>query len=299
MKLSVIVISYDMAREVPRTLQSLSRSYQTIGRDLDYEVLVVDNGSPEPLDPASWAHVDVPAEFIYVQDAPPTIVPAINMALDRARGEVICLMVDGAHLLTPGVFEWALASYRAFDNPVVATRYFWLGPDSQNESIKDGYNKAVEDSNLQKIDWPNAGYRLFEIGVPLRSTPGPTHWFNRMFESNCLFLKRQHFLDIGGADERFDLPGGGFINTDLFKQSIDAPGVDAVQLMGEGSFHQLHGGLTTSVSRKERDAKIESYFVQYEQIRGNREIITENEFKYMGHLPTEASRIYRNIYQKP
>ena len=51
MKLSIILISYDMAREIPRTLQSLARTYQHEMADLDYEVLLVDNGSPEPLDP--------------------------------------------------------------------------------------------------------------------------------------------------------------------------------------------------------------------------------------------------------
>ena len=43
MKLSVILISYDMAREIPRTLQALSRTYQHDAADLDYEVLLVDN----------------------------------------------------------------------------------------------------------------------------------------------------------------------------------------------------------------------------------------------------------------
>ena len=44
MQLSVIVIAYAMQREIPRTLQALARSYQTIGADLDYEVILVDNG---------------------------------------------------------------------------------------------------------------------------------------------------------------------------------------------------------------------------------------------------------------
>ena len=47
MKLSVILIAYDMAREIPRTLQGLSRTYQHGAQELDYEVILVDNGSPE------------------------------------------------------------------------------------------------------------------------------------------------------------------------------------------------------------------------------------------------------------
>ena len=34
-------------------------------------------------------------------------------------------------------------------------------------------------------------------------------WLNRIFESNCLFMRRDLAGEIGGMDERFDLPGGG------------------------------------------------------------------------------------------
>ena len=49
LSLSVVVVAYDMARELPRTLRSLSTPYQRDLESADYEVVVVDNGSPEPL----------------------------------------------------------------------------------------------------------------------------------------------------------------------------------------------------------------------------------------------------------
>lgn len=297
MKLSVLLVSYDMAREVPRTLRGLSRTYQHGAQDLDYEVILVDNGSPVPLDPSTWADVDVPVNFIQFTDAPPSPARAINMALEQASGEIICLMIDGAHLLTPGVFRMALACYAAFDDPVVATRYFWMGPGSQNETIVDGYSKAVEDQLLQSINWPEDGYRLFEIGSPLRSGPENINWLNRMFESNCLFMRRALFEEQGGADERFDFPGGGFINLDIFSRAVDAPGVTAAQLIGEGCFHQLHGGTTTNVSTAERDASLAKYRQQYEEIRGHGDVITKKTFFYMGHLPNDASKIHRKARQ--
>ncbi|NQX87766.1 MAG: glycosyltransferase family 2 protein [Halioglobus sp.] len=298
MKLSVLLISYDMSREVPRTLQGLSRPYQQGGRDLEYEVILVDNGSPRPLDPATWAQIDTPVRLIQLQDAPPSPVRAINIALERARGDIICLMIDGAHILTPGVFRMALACYAAFDDPVVATRYFWLGPGSQNETIAEGYDQAAEDQLLAGINWPEDGYRLFEIGSPLRSGPENINWLNRMFESNCLFMRRALFEQQGGADERFDFPGGGFINLDIFNRAVDAPGVTATQLIGEGCFHQLHGGTTTNVSREERDASLAKYRKQYEEIRGHDDIITKKTFMYMGHLPNDASKIHRKARQQ-
>ena len=43
--LSVVVVFYNMKREAERTLRSLSRAYQDDIEDLDYEVIVVENGS--------------------------------------------------------------------------------------------------------------------------------------------------------------------------------------------------------------------------------------------------------------
>ncbi len=293
MKLSVILIAYNMAREIPRSLQGLSRNYQHEADNLEYEVILMDNGSPVPLDPASWAHIDVPVRLVRLENASHSPARAINVALEQAVGEIVCLMIDGAHILTPGVFRMALASYAAFENPVVATRYFWLGPDSQNDSIDQGYSKSVEDQLLRDISWPEDGYRLYEIGSPLRAGPENINWLNRMFESNCLFMKRALFKEQGGADERFASPGGGLINSDIFKRAADASGVTPVQLVGEGSFHQFHGGTTTNVSAEERNARVDQFRQEYAAIRGHDQIMTEKNFHFMGHLPTEASKIHR------
>ncbi len=291
MKLSVILISYDMAREIPRTLQSLSRTYQHGAQDLAYEVLLIDNGSPEPLDEATWRDVDVPARLIRLQDASSSPARAINIALEEAAGDVVCLMIDGAHILTPGVFRMALSGYRAFENAVVAIRYFYLGIEEQTVSIENGYNQQAEDTLLARIQWPMDGYRLYEISTPLRSGANRLTWFNRMFESNCLFMKRSLFRELGGADERFDYAGGGFLNLDIFKRAMEVPRVTPIQIIGEGSFHQLHGGVTTNSNGVERLTRLDKYRQQYAQIRGHDKLMAKASFTYMGHMPTIASNI--------
>jgi hypothetical protein len=200
-------------------------------------------------------------------------------------------MIDGAHILTPGVFKMALSSYQAFENAVVAIRYFYLGMQEQKLSIVNGYNQQIEDKLLEKIQWPDDGYRLYEISTPLRSGASRLTWFNRMFEANCLFLKRSLFREQGGADERFDYPGGGFLNLDIFKRAVEAPEVTPVQLIGEGSFHQVHGGVTTNSHGMERDAQLDKYRAQYAAIRGHAQVTPKVSFTYMGHMPTQASNI--------
>ena len=113
-----------------------------------------------------------------------------------------------------------------------------------------------------------------------------------MFESNCLFLRRSLLCELGGADERFDFPGGGFVNLDLFKRAIESPGVTPVQLIGEGSFHQLHGGTTTNVTPEQRDLRVLEYKAQYRELRGSDIAPLSKNLYYMGHLPTLKSKIH-------
>lgn len=50
-RISVVIVAFDMARQLGRTLHSLSPAMQNGIRAEDYEVIVVDNGSTPTLDP--------------------------------------------------------------------------------------------------------------------------------------------------------------------------------------------------------------------------------------------------------
>jgi glycosyltransferase involved in cell wall biosynthesis len=298
-KLSIIVVCYNMRREIPRTLRSLQRDYQQDGATLDYEVLVIENGSSDPLKPGSVERFGDNFHHAYLADAPPSPAYAVNEGVRRSSGDILCIMVDGAHLLSPGVLANARRVFRAYEHAVVATRYFFLGPGQQNDTILRGYNQAREDALLEQIHWPEDGYRLFQISSPLRF-PGERQstWFNKIIESNCLFMTRNTYADIGGCDERFTTPGGGFMNIDLFKRAAEHPASTLVLLIGEGSFHQVHGGTTTNVTPEHRDAEVARYGQQYEAIRGKPFSATSAPFHYFGHLPNEASKIHRRRYDE-
>ena len=292
MKLSIVVVCFDMHRELPRTLHSLSSTYQIDARSLDYEVVVVDNGSTRPPDRAMVESFGPQFRLLRINPAPGSPARAINAGVDASSGELVCVMIDGAHILTPGVFGLALAAFRAFPDAVVATRYFYLGPGPQNETVLAGYDQTAEDALLERVDWRMDGYRLFEIGTPLQFPAPKITWFNKMLESNCLFMRRSVFVAMGGADERFDLPGGGFLNLDLYCEALAVEGTVPVLLVGEGSFHQVHGGTTTNVDTAARDSKVAIYRAQYETIRGKPLSVSEKDVFYLGHMPTQHSKIH-------
>ncbi|KAA1190068.1 glycosyltransferase family 2 protein [Pseudohalioglobus sediminis] len=293
-RLSVILVVYNMCREAPRSVQSCLAPYQRDMNNDDYEVIVVENGSSEALDGAAIEALGPNVRYIYLEDAPPSPARAINMAAQAARGEVLAVMIDGAHMLSPGVLRFGLRCFDSFANPVVVTLPFFLGPGPQMETVANGYDEVAEDALLEQINWPQDGYRLFEISTPYRIEPNgyrpPLLWLVRQFESNCLFMRRDAFHQVGGCDERFDLPGGGILLPDLYRQLGRLEDSSLVQLMGEASFHQVHGGTSTNVTVAEQKQKWQSYLRQYEAVRGEPYAVCKKPLHYFGHMPNEHAR---------
>src|SRR5258705_3274890 len=94
--LSVVVVVYDMARELPRTLRSLRADYQHGMQADDYEVIVVDNGSPTPLDPAVLSGFPGRLRAIRVERASPSPERAANQGLALSDGDLVGVMIDRA-----------------------------------------------------------------------------------------------------------------------------------------------------------------------------------------------------------
>ncbi len=255
--LSIVVVAWGMARELPRTLATLSPRMQRGVHDTPYEVIVVDNGS-QP-----W--VSVPDEpwlsLIRIEDGGRSPARAVNTGLRAARGALVGVMVDGARMASPGLVRHALLAHRLHERPVIGTLSFHLGPDLQQRSMRDGYDESREDELLASIDWLSDGYRLFDVSVLAASSSGG--WFLPAAESNALFLPRSLWEELGGFDERFQSPGGGYVNLDAYARAWELPGCQPVILLGEGTFHQFHGGVSTNATRPPTRA----FQQEYEDIR--------------------------------
>jgi glycosyltransferase involved in cell wall biosynthesis len=286
--ISIIVIMYDMAREASRTLQSLTAGYQLGGEELDYEVLVVDNGSPEPLDQEMVESFGEQFSLIRINQASPSPVSAINWAAAGSRGDLTGVLIDGARILTPGVLQQVVRASRLDPNPIIATLGWHLGPDVQSKSSANGYTREIEDGLLDEIGWPAEGYRLFEVSALAGSSSDG--WFWPMAESNCLFLPRETFARLGGYDERFQGPGGGLANLDFYRRACELSDSTMVMILGEGSFHQLHGGVTTGGDGDEGvpPSAFEGFHPEYTRIRGCDFRRPHGPIEFVGRVPAEA-----------
>ncbi len=266
--LSVVVVVYNMRREAERTLQALSRSYQKGMADTAYEVIVVENGSSADQRLGEEFVSSFGPEFRYLDlgdDAKPSPAYALNQGIRMAEGRAFALMIDGAHVVTPGVLRYGLAGLETYAPAIVATQQWYVGPGQQGDAMESGYDQAYEDRLFQQISWPANGYGLFQIG----SFVGDRDWFDGLWESNCIFVRRPLLQQVGGFDETFSLPGGGYANLDLYERLGAAPGVRVASILGEGSFHQMHGGTTTNQpDAEERRSRVFSYGEHYADVRG-------------------------------
>lgn len=263
--ISVIVIAYDMPRQALNTLISLSPEYQNGVNPDDYEVILVENRSRRNMDSAAIAAL--PGNFRYFLRDEPGVSPAaaINFGFAQARGQFIGLMIDGARLVTPGVMRFALMALKMNANAMVVVPGYHLGENEQQFHLTHGYSEEKEQALLNKIDWQRNGYQLFDISC--LSGANPNGVFHPFMECNCLFFSADIFREIGQADERFNLSGGGALNLYIYRKVAIHPSTEAFILAGEGSFHQLHGGVTTSES-SDREKVLERQRNQLAELLG-------------------------------
>jgi cephalosporin hydroxylase len=288
--LSIVVVFYNMKREAARTLHSLSRAYQQGIGDLDYEVIAVENGSAADQKLGEEFVRSFGAEFRYLDldtEATPTPADALNRGLGIAAGSTIAFMIDGAHVLTPSVLRFGMAGLSTYEPAIVVTQQWYVGPGQQPDAMNAGYDQTYEDELFREIEWPLDGYRLFDIGHFI----GDRDWFDGLWESNCIFVPRKLLEQYGAFDESFSMPGGGYANLELYERLGATPDVNVVTILGEGSFHQVHGGTTTNrADPDERRSTITGYADHFAELRGRNFRGAGKTLHYVGTMFPRASR---------
>ena len=259
---SVVIACYNMARELPRTIRSLSPEMQKgVSRD-DYELIIADNGSTIPFDEVACRDFGAELRVLRFDGSYRSPAQAINAGIDAARGSLIGVMIDGARLSSPGLIAMATMADKLADRAVILTLGFHLGTAIQSTSILRGYDQEAEDRLLESSRWTGDGYRLFDISVPAASAKGG--WFAPMNESNAIFMRRSLWKELGGLECQFESPGGGLVNLDLLARACQLPDVTVVTLLGEGTFHQIHGGVATNA----KESPLVAFRAEYAKIRG-------------------------------
>jgi glycosyltransferase involved in cell wall biosynthesis len=266
MKLSIVLNFYNMRREAKRTLYSLSRFYQAGVEDIDYDIVIIDNGSTEPLDPNEIRGMGENYKYVYYDADSPSPCRAINQIVKSQTTDYVMCCIDGARIFSPGIVSKCMLMAKTYTHPFVYTVNMHIGNQLQFLAIEDGYCQQVEDKLLASVDWQDNGYRLFNISCFGGSAKNG--FFSRITESNTLFVKKSDFIDIGGFNERFMSPGGGLCNLDIFNKLNSSSQLTPVLLLGEATFHQFHGGTITNAKKNDRQLKFDAMHKEYEKVIG-------------------------------
>lgn len=285
LRLSLVVIVYDMPRQALNTIRSLSPAHQLGVRASDYEIVVVENRSGNELDADRVRAAARNARYVRRDEPGRSPAAAVNAGVRLARGRTIVVLVDGARMVTPGVVVNLLRATRLGARTVAGVPGYHLGDQLQYDAVRAGWSQEQEQAMLAELDWQQYGYRLFRRAVLSASCE---HGYLRPIgESNCLALPKRLFHHIGGFDERFTTTGGGLVNLDFYRRAVDAAD-RLVLLPGEGTFHQLHGGTTTGDPEIDRDALLDEMRAEYERLRGAVHAPPRAAPILLGEIPADA-----------
>jgi len=295
--LSIVVIFHNMQREALRTLYTLSARYQQGVDEADYEIIAVDNASSEPLDPDALGKIAGNIQYHFFETASRSPVDAVNFGAAQASGDSIAVIVDGARMVTPNIIRKSIDAMAGHRVPFVCALGWHLGPDVQPKAIANGYNQDQEDALLKQINWRENGYGLFDIASIASSSGGG---FLSTMPSECSWfaMPKKAFEALGGFDPQFQTPGGGYVNQDFLKRALDLPNLCPIVLLGEGSFHQMHGGIATNSSLDNRP--IEMFKDEYTRIRGEKYSRSQGVVPfYYGDMAPQAVRFVKGCTITP
>jgi glycosyltransferase involved in cell wall biosynthesis len=285
--LLVIANFHNMRREARRTLHSLSAQYQKGVDPAQYQVIAIDNGSSEPLSEEFVRGFGTNFHYRSFDTKSVSPVGAINQVIRETSSDYIMLIVDGAHILSPGILGLSLKALRVHERPMVATVPFHLGAKHQTYSILEGYNQATEDEMLDGSGWESDGYRLFQLAG--NYADGSNGWFGCLYESNCFATSREVFQAAGGLNEDFQTRGGGLVNLDIFQNIMALPNVDYVMLLSEGTFHQVHGGVASNAPWNQQPWQ--EFNEEFKRIRGRDFRLVPRQPVMFGTVRPEALHI--------
>lgn len=243
LKISVIIVVYRMPRQAINTIYSLSALHQRNIKEEEYEIIVVENRSDNMIDQQQLLALGKNIRYVSREESGHSPAAAINYGFSLCRADYIGLLIDGARMVTPRVLEYALQAKSIDKNSIFAVPGYNLGAEKQH--IDSHYSEEKEIRLLSKTNWQQNGYRLFDIANI--GEANPRGFFQPFMENNCLFSSLGSYENIGFADENFHFLGGGGLNLHMFRllgTLANAPYLFVTP--GEGSFHQYHGGVSTT-----------------------------------------------------
>lgn len=203
MDLSIIIVSYKSKHELPSCLVSIPPACS----GLEYEIIVVDNGSNDGSPEYLTSEDNI--NHLVLNDENRGFSKACNQGSQKSQGEYLAFINPDTECTLLSLFR--LVEYpRAHPFVAAAGPKLVSGDDTTSNScfrfpsiIRPTFNFAL----LRPI----IGYRFalqYPVDHPSRTTGGSVEWIS----GACIVVSRTAFDDIGGFDENYFMY---FEDTDL------------------------------------------------------------------------------------
>ena len=185
---SIIIPTRNAEPLVRRCIDSIRRltSYRP------YEIILVDNGSDDPVALAAFARLGADPDLRVIRDCRPFNYSALNNAAARvAAGEVLVLLNNDTEVITPDWLERLVSIALQPDVGAVGAKLLFPDDRVQHGGVVLGLGGLAAHAH-EGLDRHSAGYvGRMALQHDVSAVTGA-----------CLAVRRDLFLQVGGLDER-------------------------------------------------------------------------------------------------
>ena len=278
----LVITPYNMENYLTGTLFSLSKYYQNLE---DYEVLTINNGG-EKINENFFYKFGRNFKYKYIEKSDADVHPyiEINKTIEKTHHDKIVIICDGARICSKNILDDYIKILNKSEFDICTCPSYHLGFDLQRKSILSGYNSKFEDNILKRSRWWLEGSSIFDISV-LGGSSDSNLYKKLQVESNCLGISKKFFLEIGGFSKNFKIPGGGQINIEFFQKLVSNKKTKINYFINHGTFHQLHGGMSTNSKDFKKQKKNENEELKNINLKIDLEKIKNKKFNIIFNGP--------------
>ncbi len=211
MKLSIIIVSWNVKQYLEQCLQSLYKYY-----NFDFEVIVVDNASTD--NTVEFLRTNFPAVKLIVNSANQGFARANNQGAALAQGENLLFLNPDTEFIDDQSLPAALA-YLASAPEVKLVGWQVLNPDRRNQvAVRPWPTLYSQIITLLKLNnlWPRLNQSYHAQGFDYTQTQAVDSVLGA-----CLLMRRADFLEFKGFDEAYHI---WFEEVDLCRRIWDKGG---------------------------------------------------------------------------
>ena len=250
----------------------------------DYEIILIDNGSAKILGDETRT-ISPNLEYIYIppNKSSPNPALAMNRAAALSRTPLLCLMIDGARMLTPGVLSWGIRLLELVPGAMVEVRGWHLGPKWQPESVAEGYNRTLNLSFSNRCVGGKTAIGFLIFRQPARKQ----NWVSRArLRSRIVSSSAVHSLINSAGSTIATRNLAVDWSTSIFMRAQWPRRIMSGRFSGK-AFHQVHGGAATSLSLEGLRLAAVRWDAESYRLRGPLLPVDPAKFILAGHIPSE------------